>query len=250
MKKTIFCLWATATVFLCTLTSMAQITLEHTFDEYVYFAGGTYGDAGVFICQNEYNIKLYNTDYSLYKNIEIIPPTGYSASIDYFTKKLFNDDNKIEFMVTFHSLTANMEKLCLCNEDGTILKDFGEARTIRYSVYKVDEQWKLFLYKYENENYAVEIYSLPGKISNAVPQVGNNIFQSPYPNPANSTITLPYQLNQGETSTMRIYNLNGQLIESKQIDATFDKILLNVSNYRKGLYLYEVNGVSKRFVVR
>ena len=50
-------------------------------------------------------------------------------------------------------------------------------------------------------------------------------------------------------SIMNIFNTKGQLIEAKQIDFSFDKILLNISNYSKGVYLYEVNGISKRFVV-
>jgi hypothetical protein len=63
------------------------------------------------------------------------------------------------------------------------------------------------------------------------------------------TISLPYKLQQGETSVMRILNTNGQLIETKNIGSDFEQIQLNVSNYRKGMYIYEVNGVSQRFVV-
>jgi len=70
-----------------------------------------------------------------------------------------------------------------------------------------------------------------------------------YPNPANTTITLPYQLKQGEKSAMHIYNINGQLVETKQVDYVFDKILLNVSSYASGTYFYEVNGVSNKFIV-
>ena len=258
MKKTIFCLWATVTVLLFAQTTNAQITLEHTFEGDVYFAGQSFsvadligGDAGVFVCQKGNNINLYNTDYSLYKSIDIIPPTGYYVyNIHCVTKKLFNDDNKIEFMVWLFPADGMGRKFVLYNEDATLLKDFG-PNSDNFWIYKVNEQYKLVMWKYDEDwHRTTEIYSLPGTISNAVPQMGNNIFQSPYPNPANSTITLPYQLNQGEISTMRIYNLNGQLIESKQIGAEFDKILLNVSNYKKGLYLYEVNGVSNRFIVR
>jgi len=70
-----------------------------------------------------------------------------------------------------------------------------------------------------------------------------------YPNPAKTTINLPYRLKQGETSVMNIYNANGQLMETKKIDFVFDKIQLNVSGYTKGIYFYEVNGVSNKFIV-
>ena len=70
-----------------------------------------------------------------------------------------------------------------------------------------------------------------------------------YPNPAKTTINLPYRLKQGETSVMNIYNANGQLMETKKIDFVFDEIQLNVSGYTKGIYFYKVNGVSNKFIV-
>ena len=49
---------------------------------------------------------------------------------------------------------------------------------------------------------------------------------------------------------MNIFNINGQLIESKKIGYDFDKILLDVSGYAKGMYIYEVKNVSNKFVVK
>jgi len=77
----------------------------------------------------------------------------------------------------------------------------------------------------------------------------DNLKRLPYPNPTNTAINLPYNLEKGETSVMRISSITGQLVEIIQIDFTADKILLNVSGYAKGVYLYEVNGVSNRFIV-
>lgn len=60
----------------------------------------------------------------------------------------------------------------------------------------------------------VDVYSLPGKPSiviNNLVSIGNSNVQQPYPNPAKIAINLPYQLKQGETSAMHIYNTNGQL---------------------------------------
>lgn len=72
---------------------------------------------------------------------------------------------------------------------------------------------------------------------------------NPYPNPAAHTINLPYQLNSGEQTDMQIYDVNGKLIATKRIDVTFDKIVLNVSGYEKGMYVYKYNGKSAKFVV-
>ena len=74
--------------------------------------------------------------------------------------------------------------------------------------------------------------------------------QTAYPNPTRITINLPYVLDKGQTTMMRrIYKTNGQLMEQKQIDSAFDKILLNVNSYQPGIYLYEYNGVSNKFIV-
>ena len=260
--KTIFTCMVTVNMLLFLQTTNAQINLEHTFEESVYPASSYYGDNDILInySDNDGNrqYKLFNADYSLHKIIDISLfggyPDGYNSfSVNNFTRKLFNDDNKIEFIVDFMNFETYSSILRIYNEDGTIIKDFGETSIFSScTIYKIGEENKLFRFTSDmnTDSHTTEIYSLPGKISNIVPIAGNSFSQPPYPNPANSTITLPYQLRQGEISTMHIYSINGQLIESKQIDSIFDKILLNVSNYRKGIYLYEVNGESKRFIVK
>jgi len=256
--KIIFICIATVSMMLFSQRTNAQINLEHTFEGHIHFTNtisslypfysSHFGDVELYISAFTTQIKLYNPDYSLYKSIDL--PTGYSLEFtNFFSKGLFNTDGKIEFMAFLANNDEGVGKTILYNEDGVILKEFDDNYDLLLSnIYKINEQFKLSMYNWRNNT--TEIYSLPGTMSNAVPQIGSGIFQPPYPNPANSIITLPYQLKQGEISTMRIYNMNGQLIETKQIDSAFDKILLNVSNYRRGMYLYEVNGESKRFIVK
>jgi hypothetical protein len=108
-------------------------------------------------------------------------------------------------------------------------------RIVIYILHIVNNKLRLrvdrFYYDGTTISKQTEIYSLPGKTTSVAPMVSNTISKSPYPNPTNTTITLPYKLKQGETSTMHIYSMNGQLIETKQIDSGYDKILLNVSGY-------------------
>ena len=73
--------------------------------------------------------------------------------------------------------------------------------------------------------------------------------QSSYPNPSKTIINLPYSLEKGQSAIMKIYKTNGQLIEQKLINSTFNKIRLNVNSYQSGVYIYEFNGISKKFVV-
>ena len=254
------------------LSVNAQINLEHTFDGLVthYGSGGLIGNnTGVNLygyTKNSSNqVLFYNEDYSLYKTITITPPTGYNnSSISFVSKNLFNSDDKIEFIIAFINPNALQQggdyntyySSKIYNEDGNLIKDFGTSYQIIPSgiVNISNGQFKLLIHRYVyNTNSIIitstEIYSLPGTLPNSISEQSNTQFHLPYPNPANTTITLPYQLKHGEISKMNIYNINGQLIETKHIGYNFDKILLNVSTYIKGVYIYEVNGISNRFIV-
>lgn len=265
---------------LLTQTLNAQILLEYTFNEHVFFNTGvvngevnyltettTYPENSYFttkIGDNSYTIKVYNLDYSLNINetYYFTPPSGYIVYSVFMSKKLFNSDDNYEFVVTYRKITSvsydNTHYHCiLYNQDGSIIKDFGAGSSITvYTMLPViDNRIKLIVYRYlydsSNSNLCkTEIYSVPGNPSGKASELKAIKSQSlPYPNPANSIITLPYQLKQGETSVMHIFDINGQQIETKQVDYVFDKILLNVSEYEKGVYIYEVNGVSSRFLV-
>ena len=261
MKKLVYAVSAIILYFSQVVN--AQITLDHTFDEYVTYNSDVDLYVPLYTNNNSNNIELYNTDYSLYKNILITPPEGYklfTTSFAYLTpsRKFFNNDYKIEFFVMFQTETPladynNNYILKLYNEDGTVLKDFGNSYSILYpSFHIVNNQYRLSIVRYylsgSTISYTTDIYSLQGT-SAGVNEMKSVRMQQPYPNPANSVIVLPYQLKQGESSTMRIYDIQGKLIETKQIDSFFDKIMLNVSGYSQGLYLYEVNGVSNKFLV-
>lgn len=264
MNRLIFNLLVFIIILTCPKKSIAQITLEHTFNSNVSFGGEFFdnGDENYYILINpdDNQIKLYNMDYSLYKTITIIPPSGYKINgLSFLTKTLFNPDDKLEFLVMFYNATSNSNISTtnkLYNEDEILIKDFGYYFLTTTNILKINNQYCLSLLCYTNNTlpftYKTEIYSLPGAMSTSIAETGNinNHFSLPFPNPSNSFINLPYNLNQGQQSVMRISNIQGQLIELKQLDYEFDKIILNVSNYTKGIYVYEVNGISNTFVVQ
>lgn len=259
----------------------AQITLEHTFsNETVNFNMGVLNGTANFLSEsatypensfyftkivnNSYEIKIYNSDYSLntYNKYQFTPPTGYKLTSVSPSKKLFNSDNDYEFIVTFSktsysSYDNNYYKSILYDINGKVIKDFGTGSsiTIYPFLFIINNQYKLMVLRtiYDIENNSItntEIYSVPRTYSSLnVSEYKINKNQTAYPNPTHYSITLPYQLKQGEISEMLIFNIKGQLVESKQIDFLFDKILLDVSNYSKGIYFYEVNGMSSKFVV-
>jgi hypothetical protein len=251
-------------------TANAQITLEHTFDTVVNWSGSYYSEQYTLPFQSYYNskvdgnsyiVKIYNSDFSVnsINTYNFNPPAGYKVSTVSMTRQLFNTDNNFEFLVSYVRIDNvndnTRQQLILHNQNGTIIKDFGMAYIIGASslLHIVGNGFRFLVHKmnYNDLNLStqVEIYSVPGTPASLDQGIKSGLYQAPYPNPANTIITLPYQLQQGESSAMNIFNINGQLLETKKIDSAFEKILLNVSNYSRGIYIYEVNGLSNKFIV-
>ena len=48
---------------------------------------------------------------------------------------------------------------------------------------------------------------------------------------------------------MKIYDMQGKLVERKFLDNNKQELQLNVKDYPSGMYFFEVNGESNSFVV-
>jgi hypothetical protein len=247
-----------------TLNSHAQINLEHssTSSTLLISSFKTSSNGIMFYTSPDTvsnQLKLYNEDFSLYKTIIIPRPAGYSTTISSLSDKLFNSNNSIEFICIFQRIYATptvawyVSKIIIYDENLTVLKDFGTYNNyIVPSVISEGSVSKLLFLSWSpnsNSQYVNEIYTLPGSLPNNIAELKLSDIKSAFPNPAKTIITLPYVLANEQTSTIRIYKLNGQFVDSKQIDSTFDKILLNVESYQPGIYIYEYNGISNKFVV-
>lgn len=243
------------------ITLNAQITLEHTFsNENSAVMVFNTNSATYFYVLNSTNnqLKIFNSDYSVYKTVTLNVQTGYKLSNVYqFSTKLFNTDDKIEFFVSSYQISnSSVSSLKLYNENGEILKDFGNRASAMVFT-TTSNQTKLDVWGYTIDNttnpatlnYITDIYILPGSLSNGLKSLELEGIEQPYPNPTNSIINLPYKLDYGMTSVMSIFNLNGKLIEQKQIDHTFNNILLDVKNYKSGVYIYKYNNITNTFIV-
>ena len=158
---------------------------------------------------------------------------------------MFNSDDLIEFIVLYANVKDSMY---LYNESGTELTQFGNYDNA--TIITNGNITYLLVNNIEGGDSTV-IYSLPGQMTTDISQTKVQTLNklTAYPNPTANTINLLYNLKPGETTQMRIYNVNGVLIDTKTIDSNFDRIQLNVENYAPGIYFYEVNGQSSRFIV-
>ncbi len=240
----------------------AQITLEHTFDNRVTFYWSSdiipyNSDTKFFVTMDKENneVNFYDTSYTLRKNIKITPPSGYNLDNIYQPSiSIFNTDTKIEFLATLQSSTDNTNNrtlMKLYDEDGNELYDFGNAYFLSAYVLIFDDAPHLFvdLYNVDTNSYTSKIYSVPGTLSNKS-EILENKERLPYPNPTNKSIVLPYKLQNTSNGSLAIYNTNGQLITVKKVSNQVEKIDLDVSKYRPGLYFYKIENVKHKFIVK
>ncbi|MBQ6083940.1 MAG: hypothetical protein IJK92_06265 [Bacteroidales bacterium] len=245
------------TALLSSISLKAQVELENTFNDHVYYYSSLEKYINVTTNKNTISINLYNGDHSVYKSINITPPYGYDYSdINYYSQTLFNDDEDIEFLVTYYNYSEDMNKISICklyNEQGSVIEDFGYSYYVYSSLYN-EGGFKLKLEKrfYNNDSnrfyYSTEVYSLPGT-GYSLSENGVQVNNAPQ-NTSAKVVALPYLLNGGESADLFIYNMENNLVEKKVVDSTFDRIMLDVSGYAPGIYYYTVDGTSHKFIVK
>ena len=248
-------------LFLCAMitTSFAQLTLLHTFDGNVQ-AQGEYTTEPInrYIYRNNNTIQIYKPDFSLEKTVTVSLPAGYDITSIVITQHSFNSDNKYEFYISAHQTGAaasdHYSYAVIVNDEGTVIHDFGYSYQLNGGCYKIAGQLRFVLLKYiytgtSTIDYNTEIYSCAGSYT-AIASKQTHDQSFPYPNPATSIINLPYELAQGTTAEMKIFNSNGQLVEVKQLGHHFNNITLNVESYLPGIYFYEYNGNKGKFIVQ
>ena len=228
-------------------TMNAQIKLEHVLEGGCYWKPEfeTYGvDDLIFICGNDYKIYVYNADFSFYG--------AYDADSRIVARNIFTIDNKICFV----KRESNDRKITIFDENNKIVNELklDERLTeLEYCVAKIGNQYKFMITGWIDDNpnnQVTYIYSCPGngEATTSVENVPAKVKRNAYPNPATDLVTLPYAAN-GATS-MKIYDMQGKLVERKFLDKNKQELQLNVKDYPSGMYFFEVNGESNSFVVK
>ena len=248
------------------MTSFAQVSLEHTFSptsSYYVIGFENIAEPIGYYCfiSNDRQISLYNADYTLFKAINVNLPSGYSlASVSTAGKHIINTDDKAELFVSAScgQMDNNNSIALIINEDGQIISNLG-TNYLLYCMgfHKVNDQIRMMVseYHYTNQQTLSYLYSVYSCFGNYTPNNASSFssdmnLASPYPNPAVNIVNLPYQLESGKTSVIKVYNINGQLMGSYPIGSDFEAISVDVSHYAKGIYTYEYNGISNKFVVQ
>ena len=225
-------------------TMSAQLALrqEHYFDGRMSLCNKLYVvglDDMYLIRGNDSLFHIYDSDYSFVHTFPQEPQI--------IAKNVFTEDGKICVVnVTNENDWWNTYRIEILKEDGECIQRWGfENQCPMVSLIKIADTYKFVI----EVPHATYIYSCPGngEISTSVENVPAKVKRNAYPNPANELVTLPYEAN-GATS-MKIYDMQGKLVERKFLDKNKQELQLNVKDYPSGMYFFEVNGESNSFVV-
>jgi hypothetical protein len=258
MKKIIFSLIASA---LITNLSYGQATLEHSYttkswdyDNYNSFK--TKSGINYFTLDNTTNtLKFFDSNHDLFKTIIIPVSSGYTlSSISTINDVLFNSDDLIEFIAFSNSNTNyDIRKATLINENGVVLQNFGN-RNEALVIKDIGGTYKLITYLEPygqipaTTDYAFDVYKLPGTTLNTVTnKIDENSFIG-YPNPATNRMTINNPLKNGENETLEVFDINGKKVLQKNISGGNPEINLDVTNLKRGVYIYSLNGKTNKFI--
>lgn len=195
--------------------------------------------------------RMYNTDHSLWKTINLSVPVNYYLSdIQYVSENLFNTDNTIELLYVSYTYNTSLAYYTydtrIATENGALLLDVPGGG---YSyVYPAQNGSKLFIWLYDYSaspsTVNTQVYAIPGKVSNAVrelPGMEPVLMQAAFPNPAVGEVTIPYSLpSYVKQAQLKVYSMNGAMMKSYTVDHTFETLQMQTGDLTPGTYLYRI----------
>jgi hypothetical protein len=233
---------------LLTINLFAQITLENT-----YNYSGTYthlqhsGDKFFLMDIGQNQCRIYNTDHSLWKTINLNVPAGnYLYDIRYVSENLFTTDNALclayvyyyyDEINQYYTFTA---KIIL--ENGTELLSIPGCQT--FSIYTTDNGvTKLLAYSYDYSlllyTTTTRVYNLPGQLTGTDinQEDQNETYFRPFPNPASSRITVPIRLPEGNPDgVVHLMNAAGKEIRTYNVSGTQPELTIPTDDLPAGIY--------------
>lgn len=271
-------------MLLTTATMSAQIKLEHVIEGFQFLENRNYvfdsdhynisldnryiglDDLLMMEDWDNYELCFYDVDGNLYKRLKDIPEDDYFYKVKYVARNVFTTDGQICRLVTKNKYEGGFGSyiflgISIIDENGNVIQEISNNVTEEPILIKISNKYKLLFNDYEcldwndeamgcdDDRYYVCVYSCPGngETTTSVENVPAKVKRNAYPNPATDLVTLPYDAN-GSTS-MKIYDMQGKLVERKFLDKSKQELQLNVKDYPSGMYFFEVNGESNSFIV-
>jgi hypothetical protein len=247
-------------------SAFAQITLEHNYPitssslRFALIKFSSLGEKYAMIDIKNSQINIYNINHSLYKTINI-PAPSLGAATDFdlmnISDNLFNSDNLIEVAYACGhydgTLGIDVWEVSVIDENGGSVfhKDSAGYEGSYYNttqayndlgILKTSTGTKMIIHYSKKYDKSVEVYSLPGSLVAKLnaPNYEPSKFMV-YPNPADSYTKIDFELENGQTGDIFIYNTAGNIVKKYKVDDAFGSLLLNSADLPAGDYLYQLS---------
>ena len=222
---------------------------------------------------SENHFDLYNEDYTLYRSVDI--PYEYQGSAQYnmfhVSRTLFDcDSTNIEYLISWSGQSQTWSKVIredeteLLSEEDVIYNAYNIAVPESNGIVSGPNGSLLHLEGGFSGSPLSRVFQLCGQLPRNTSRLDSTMtglteVDQPldqlklYPNPSDSQINIDYDLEGNKKGVLEIYNMEGQLIEQKNLGDFFDKVMLDVSEYTSGTYIVKIqtdNGevLSERFI--
>jgi hypothetical protein len=239
-----FFLWMAITM----VDTYSQITLDHTYTGWASVTNLAVSGYKYHVLDSQAKtLKLYNTNHSLWKTINLSVPAGYTLMTNVYnvSENLFSLDGTVCFSYSYYITTPSyIVETKVIKENGTVLLTVPGA-TYAYAN-EVDGESKLFAYitDYTSSTYTTKVYDLPGDFATGIDSDINQ-HKLPFPNPADQFITIPYSEDLiGQLGKISVNDMQGECLKTYVVDNTFDYLVIRTIDYPSGTYLYKIENSS------
>ena len=196
--------------------------------------------------------RIYNTNHSLWKSINLEVPAGqYLYDIQYVSENLFTTDNSLCLIYTYYLYDEVNQYYTyttkVIKEDGTLLLSLPGCQYY-YVTELQDGATKLITYSYDYSIFpstiTTGVYSLPGTLlavsSATIDPAGTAAFKV-FPNPASQQVNLLFpEPIKSQDATLELRNASGQLLQQIPVQIGQNQLQLNISQYPRGMYFYQL----------
>ncbi len=237
-------------------TILLSLTNAQIIPENTYNHSGTYTQLSVsgykfFVMDVGSNqCRIYNTDHSLWKTINLsVPANHYLYDIRFVSENLFTTDNSLCLVYIYYNYNTIGQYYSytarVIRENGTELLNIPGCQYVYvHSLQGIGTKLIAYSFDYSTHpDYGIHthVYSLPGQLPNSAGQDRGTMISLPdaYPNPAIGFITIPVSLPEGVShSELIITDIHGKIVKQLEYNSDADQMLIHTAQFPRGTYLY------------
>ncbi len=230
-----------------TFYNLPEISPEQTYSEGTYQGRNNLGINGekYFFADSD-TINIYNADHSLYKSFPIYKnENGDQPSLIQFSDDIANEDDKIEYIVSWLDNETSDRAVYVAQDNGNVLFENPEGLSCILSELAGYDN-KLICYNNSEGQDTVKVYSIVnmpnGTVNITLDQSRLNVYPNPFHNELNVLITP----NNDVLDVITLYDTMGKKIKDWN-STTSPSTLKDLSKLPKGSYIIEAKSGKEKF---